>query len=237
MNVNVTEIVNNKINQLEADKVIEKAIEDTFEKSIVKGVTDALDSWSLQSAIRDKVSEQVSAVVKDLDFTSYNGFIVSKMKEIVEGICREDLCKKIEKTFTDLFICKRENIKLSEIFEKYREIVCEETNESDKYSRERFYIKCETNERYGWIDCELDEDPEPSSYSSKAIRFTVHKHSDGTGWIANVYLNGHPLDKTLTFGHLNDVELMLVQAVYNKIPIIVDVDNDDYLDNSYDVDI
>lgn len=236
MNINVTEIVNNKIAQLQESKAIEKAIEDTFEKSILKAVSDALDSYSLKRDIEEKMSKQVSTVVADLDFSSYNGFIVSKMKQITEDICREDLCKKIEATFTNMFICKKENIKLSEIFEKYREIVCEDVVDSDKYERQKFHIKCHTDEKYGWIDCELDEDPDKGRYSDMDIKFTVHRKKDNIGWISSVYLDGKGIDKQIKFGHLNDVEIMLIQAVYNQIPIIIDVDDEYDLDNSYDVD-
>lgn len=235
--IDVQAIVNGKIAQLEANKTIETAIADTFEKSIVKAITDALDGYSLKRDIEKKVSDQVSSVVADLDFSTYNGFIVSKMKQITEEICREDLCKKIEAAFTNMFICKRENIKLSEIFEKYKEIVCESVEEQEQYERRHFHIKCSTDERYGWINCELDEEEKSSRYDDLDIRFTIHRNNDNTtGWISTVYLDGKGIDKQIKFGNLNDVEIMLVQAVYNKLPIIIDVEDEDELDNSYDVD-
>lgn len=238
MNINISDIVTAKIAELEANKIIETAIADTFEKTIVKSVVDALDSYSLKRSIEEKVSKQVSDVVNDLDFTSYNGFIVDKMKQIVEETCRQDLQDKITTAFTNMFITKKDSLKLSEIFNKYREIVCENVEESEKYDRQTFHLKCKTEEGYGWINCELDEEDDKSRYSDIEIKFTVHRnHNDkNTGWIGSVYLNGTGLDKTMKFGHLNDVELMIVNASYNKTPIIIDVEDEDDLDNSYDVD-
>ena len=57
---------------------------------------------------------------------------------ITEDVCREDIANKIQKTFNDLLIVKRENVKLSEIFEKYKDYMDENTDEEDKYSLERF---------------------------------------------------------------------------------------------------
>lgn len=240
MNINISELVGNKLMQLESERKIENAIEETFEKTIVKAVEDALDSYSLKRDIEKKVSDQVSQVVADIDFTSYNGFIVEKMKQIVEDTCRKDLCNKIEKTFTDLFITKEDNIKLSEIFDKYREYVWDTVDESDKYERECFHVKCEVDERYGWINCELSEIQQSSRYyrSDVDISFTVHRNQDNknTGWISTVYFKGVGIDKKINFAHMNDVELMLIKIAYNKIPIVIDVEDTDDIENYYDVD-
>ena len=57
MNINVTEIVQKKIDSLAEEKVIEKVITEIFEKTIVKAVTDALDSYDLRRTIEKKVAE------------------------------------------------------------------------------------------------------------------------------------------------------------------------------------
>ncbi|MGO5051441.1 hypothetical protein ACTQ6A_02820 [Lachnospiraceae bacterium LCP25S3_G4] len=236
MNINISEIVNKKIEELEEEKTIEKAIEETFQSSIVKAVKEALESYSLIRTIEEKMSTEVSSVVADIDFTTYNGFIAEKMKEIVEQTCRTDLCEKIESTFKSMFMCERKSIALSEIFEKYREIVCEKVDEAEKYDRQYFHVKFEENETYHWIDVELDEEKKTGSWSDAEIKFAVHKREDGTGWISTLYLNGISLDRKMKFGSLNDVELMLVQAVYNKIPIVMDVESQDEIEDYYDVD-
>jgi len=65
----------------------------------------------------------------------------------------------------------------------------------------------------------------------------VHKNIDdkSKGWISSVYFDGHDINKNLAFRNMNDVEIMLVQAVMNRIPIIIDIDEDD-VDNSWDID-
>lgn len=50
-----------------------------------------------------------------------------------------------------------------------------------------------------------------------------------------MYFDGHDINKNLAFRNMNDVEIMLVQAVMNRIPIIIDIDEDD-VDNSWDID-
>lgn len=239
MNVNITEIVQNKIDSLAADQVIEKAITETFEKTIIKAVTDALDSYDLRKTIEKKVAVEVNGVVADLDFHSYNSFMCEKMMQIVNQTCKEDLCEKIEKKFKDIFLCQTEEIKLSDIFKRFKEIACENVDESSKYDRvyDGWHYKLEESD-YGWLDCELDYEDRHHRYKSdSAIAFTVHKNVDNKskGWISSVYLDGHEINTKFTFKNLNDVEIMLVQAVMNKIPIVIDIDGDD-VDNSWDID-
>ena len=122
MNIDVTKIVQDKIDSLQSEGVVEKAITETFEKTIVKAVTDSLDSYELKKNIEKKMTEQVSKVVADLDFQCYNSFMIEKMSQILNEICREDICEKVEKKFKDLFLCQTKEIKLSSIFKKFREI-------------------------------------------------------------------------------------------------------------------
>lgn len=240
MNINVTEIVQDKINSLDAAGVVEKAIVETFEKAVIKAVTDSLDSYSLRNTIEKKMTEQVSKVVSDLDFQSYNSFMIEKMRQIINKTCREDICQKAEKKFREIFLCQSVEIKLSDIFLKFRQIACENVEEQDKYNRceDGWHCKCEPSE-YGWLDCELDyENTGNHRYrTDNQIAFTVHRDRENKakGKILTLYLDGKKLEDKFKFGRLNDVELLLVQAAMNEIPIIIDVEDTDDIDNSFDV--
>ena len=162
-----------------------------------------------------------------------------KMMQIINQTCKEDLCEKIENKFKDIFLCQTKEIKLSDIYKSFRKIACESVDESDKWNRcdEGWHYKLKESE-YGWLECELDYEDKHHRYSSDSeISFVVRKeHEDKTrGWISRVLLGGHDINKKFEFKHLNDVEIMLVQAVMNKIPIIIDIDEDD-VDNSWDID-
>ena len=106
MNIDVSKIVQEKIDSLAAEGVIEKAITETFEKTILKAVTDSLDSYTLRHNIEEKMTKQVSKVVEDLDFQSYNSFMIEKMRQIINETCREEICEKAEQKFKDIFLCQ-----------------------------------------------------------------------------------------------------------------------------------
>lgn len=51
MNIDVSKIIENKLNALEAEGVIRKKIEDAVEKSITAAITSELESWSFREGI------------------------------------------------------------------------------------------------------------------------------------------------------------------------------------------
>lgn len=240
MNINVSEIIEEKIKEMDENKVIENVIKDTIEKTITKSFTDTLNGWELRNSIKEKVEEEVMKVVKDMDFQTYNSFMLNTMKQIINEVCREDLCNKAADAFKDIFLCQTEEIKLSSIFKKYREIACDEVDESEKWDRaeEGWHYKFEESD-LGWFDCELDfEDKSYYGRRESKIAFSVHRKYDNKkmGYIGTLYLDGNNIENHMKIGCLNDVELLLVQAALNKIPIVIDVENEDDIDNSFDVD-
>lgn len=239
MNIDIKAIVDSKIQAMDDEGTIKAAIESTIENTVLKAITDALGSYSLRNEIEKKIATQVSHVVNDIGFSAYNSFIADKVSQITEGVCRADIAEKIQKTFEEMLIVKRDNIKLSEIFGLYRTWVCEDVEESEKYDLESFYVKFQQNPRYGWFDIELAKE-KPSAYSSDdLIRFTVHrKHNEeGVGYISSTYVDGIDIKKKYRFSRMSDVEALLVNLTYNETPIIIDIESEDDIDSSYDVDI
>lgn len=242
MNIDIQGIVNDKLKELDENGTIKAAIEKQLEEMLLKTITSALTDYSLKNKIEKQITDQVSGVVADIGFTAYNSFIANKVKQITEDTCRADIAQKIQKTFDDMLVVKRDNIKLSEIFNQYRDWACEEVDDEEKYNLERFHVKFELDEKYGWYNIELaTEKPRDRSYfisSDHAIRFTLHKkHNEpGMGYISSTYLNGANIKDGFRFKHLSDIEALLINLTYNDTPIIIDIEDEDDIDNSYDVD-
>jgi len=241
MKIDIQEIINEKIKDMEDKRVVEKTIQETLEKSIVNAITSAMDGYSLKRNIEEKITKEVSSVVADIGFTAYNSFIAEKVKMITEGICQKDIADKIQKTFNEILVIKRDNIKLSEICDKYREWICNDVEEPEKYNLENYYVNIEEGD-YGWLTFKFGRE-KPSSYSRRSnensIEFTVHKNHDNKkmGWISSVYIDGYNLDNKLNFGRMSEIELLLVNISYNKTPVEIDIESEDDIDSSFDIDI
>jgi hypothetical protein len=239
MNINIQEIVDQKITEMDASGVIAKMIEEMIEKAILRTVTDTFESYHLRRTLQDKLEKEVSEVAASIGFTAYNSFIAQKLKEVSEGAVRADIVDKIEKTMDSILITKRESIKLSEIFEQYRNWLNDSEDEQDKHDREKFHVKFE-EDHLGWYNIELAKEKPDRWHSSLSdgIKFALHKSSikPGWGWIGSTYINDYDVKKKWKFGNMSEFECLLVNLVYNETPIEIDIENESDIDNSYDVD-
>lgn len=242
MNLDIQAIADSKIQLMHDTGEIRERIEDDVSKVILKAVDDAIDDYSIRNAIEESVSKDISAVLKKVDFTTYNGFIAEKIKELTEGILRADISNKLQEEFKNIFIEKRDKVKLSEILNAYRDWICEDTDEQEKYELENFYVKMEDKApEFNWIDFTLSKE-KPDSYSyheNEYFRFTAHrgfKDPKNIGFITSVIFGDTPLDKALTINP-NKFQAFIMNLVYNKTPVEIDIEDEGDIDDSFDVDI
>lgn len=94
MNIDFNEVIRKKLEQMEADGVIQKKIEDALEESIMKAIDDQLGNWQFRSSLGKQLEASVSKVAADCGLSAYNTFITERVKVIVEQLASEDLAKK-----------------------------------------------------------------------------------------------------------------------------------------------
>lgn len=236
MNINIGEIVNNKIKEMEENKVVENLIAETIEKSVVKAVSEAIDGYTIKRTIEKKVEKEVCDIVNDIGFTAYNTFIANKVKDITEGTIRKDLEDKIQGTLNGILLNKKENIKLSDLFEMYRDHLNSDTDEHEKYELENFVVEIEDNDR-GWITYKLSKEKSKYSWGKFDIEFIIHENyndeSNGTMW--KVKLDGENVDNSLKLGYRSEFENLLVNLMYNETVIEIDIEDEDDIDTSFDI--
>lgn len=237
MNIDITKIVNDKIKSLEESGKIKEQIENSIEKTILGAITSALEDYSFKRDIEKQVSNCVSEVAAEIGFSAYNGFIVEKIKEITEGTMRDDIAKKIQKTFDDMLMTKHDGIKLSEIFDKYREWLFETVEESDKWDRQSFTCNFEIKEDGNFTHYKIKLSEEQlNSYSDANIEFSFCTYMDKEkSNISTLYFDGRKIGESLRLGTLTPVESLLANLYYNKTEIILDIDDVDDSDY-YDID-
>ena len=235
MNINICEIVNNKIKEMEENKVVENLISETIEKSVTKAITDAIGGWTIQREIEKKVETGVCEIVNDIGFTAYNTFIANKVKDITEGVVRKDLEDKIQDTLNGVLLNKKENIKLSDLFEIYRDHLNNKLDEPEKYELENFIVEVEDNDR-GWITYKLSEE-KPKYWDKFDIEFIIHENYDdeSNGTIWKVKFDGEEIDNSLKLGYRSEFENLLINLMYNKTNIEIDIEDEDDIDTSFNI--
>lgn len=232
MNIDVDAIVGEKLRQLDEDGVVQKAIEETVEKSLLSAIKDAIDSYKIKREIQEKVEKQISDAVGVLDFSSYNAIMVKRMREIINSYAGDDVANKTTEMLESLFVTKRESIRLSEIFEAYRKYAISEMDYDDHHSGDEFLAYYDPTDEH-WAKVAFDKDANPTG--DKEISFRLYGgYGDNVPYhITSLMFDGSPIDCKAQLGYLNDVEQLLVQCYYNKTPVIIDEEELRFFDNSY----
>ena len=242
MNIDVSQIVQAKLAQLDADGTINRKIEETLEKTIMSAISSELESYSFKHAIQEQMKDAVSNIAADCGLSAYNGYIAEKCKVIVQNLFTTDISERVEKTLNDIMFTKHENIKLSDIFKKYREWVLAYTDESEKYERETFTHELEVEEDGAWTKycCKFaDHTLEGYGYSKEKpdIEINFHCFQDRKeSKISTVFLNGHYMKDSFKVGPLTDFEAFVLNLYYNETKIILDEDDVEE-DPHFDIDI
>ena len=134
MNLDIKAIINNKINEMAENKVIEKQIEASLEKTIISSVSSSFGGYEFEKLIREKISTVLGEAVKEFDFSSYHGFITDYFNQLMNHHLKEDLKLKVEKSFNQILFIKRDKVKLSEIIDIYRDLLIESLEDDKKYA-------------------------------------------------------------------------------------------------------
>ncbi len=241
MEINITKIVEDKLAQMEQDGVIQKAIEDGIEKSILSAVTSAVTGYQFKREIEKQVEDAVGGIAGKCGLSSYNGFIAQKAAEIVQNMYNNDISEKVKRALDDTLVQDYSGIKLSEIFDKYREWVKEHTEEADQYEYEQFTCILEHDDDGPWqhLTCKFADHPLENSYCRKErgeieIRFCRYNGAEKVR-ISSLWLNDHDMRQSIRIGTLTSFEAFLVNLCYNETEVEIDLEDVDE-DNYYDID-
>lgn len=246
MNLDVSKIVSDKLAQLEADGAIAKKIEESLEKTIMAAITSELESYSFRNSISKQLEQCVSTLADDIGLGGYNGFIAEKCRTILEQHFSADISEKVNAAISDIMFQKHENIKLSDIFKRYRAWALEHTDESDKYERQEFHMELSEEKDGAWTKytCTFADHLLDSGHifsNSENPEVEIHFRSYGTmkpaEKISSLFINGHCMRDSFKVGPLTDFEAFILNLYYNGTAIIMDIDDVDDGDNHFDIDI
>ena len=238
MIIDISKVIADKMEQMQKDRVIENKIEETVEKVICDTISSELSSWEFRKAISDEVEKSIGNVASELGLGAYNGFIAETVKKVVKGMYEADMAEKVAETLSNTILKKYDEVKLSYIFDQYRKWVCETTDESEKYERERFHCELETKEDgyFTWYNISFSE--KELDYSDHPdIKFRLCQCSgEDKSRISYLWLDSEEVDGKIRIGTLTEFEAFILNLYYNETPIILDVDD---VDDSctFDIDI
>ena len=231
MQVDVSKIVSDKLAQMEADGIIQRKIEETLEKSVLDTISSELNSVSFRNSIAKQVQASVGAVASDCGFSAYNGFIAQTVKSMVQNLYTLDIAEKVQAALDDVLLKKHENIRLSDIFKRYRTWVLEHTDGEEKHERQQYTAELDVRDDglFTIYTCRFADRPVNPIHGDRAdIEVKIYAYGEREeDNISGLYLNGHNLRDTLKIGVMTEFEAFLANLYYNGTAVILDPDDVD----------
>lgn len=232
--MNLEESVKDVIQQKLADGTVEKIMTEKLEKGISDVMDDLLRSYgSVGKAIKDKLKEVMIPAVEKHDFSKH----IVKLDTILTDIVNQTSLlenQKLLENFKDLMLEPEiEEIKTSELFEKWFEYVAGEVNTSnleidytDRVSYQtvscKAYIEYADNRSWSiFKDANIIFECEQDKNMNFIISITTWKERDKFDKIKwDINYNSNPYLNSLRF--LNKFELFLMKLNRSGVKLIID---------------
>ena len=244
MQIDISQIVADKVAAMESEGTIKAIIEEHVENAVKDAIKGALGGWKLRDPIEKALAEQVPDIVKDIGLDSYNAFIAETVKKLAVNALREDAATVMTERVNEILCKRRDSIKLSEILDMWRS----DMNDNDEDE------KRDGNEDHDGFTCRVEE---RKSYSSSAFHYyNVYFDEEGDkegndpddydvllkirvwtahdGEIQDVYIDGERLSKQFVGRTPSRFEAMLMNLYLNRTPVIMDLDKYDADDHYYE---
>lgn len=223
-------IITDKITEMENSGTIQKIIYEKILKTIDSAINSCF-SWEFEQQITKQIKESVGDIASKIKLNSYNSFIANAIENIVNVELNKDLKEKINTKLTQALIVTEKEIKLSKIIEEFKRYECDDEEE---YS---YCCNIKKYEEFSFKKVDITIQKENSnSYYNENPKFEIHalSYRDEPFKISWVNYNELKYDSELAFiKDFNDFEAILLKAIFNKIPFIIDMDEKQIEDELY----
>lgn len=228
----ISEVVSSKLN----DGTVERLIEQKLEEVIKKSLDDVFGYCGDGKKLFDKkLNETIVPVIERHDFNQY----LVKLDEVLTSIVNQTSISDNKRILNNFKECltepQQKEIKLSEIFEKYRQHV------ADNVSTDGLEAYCDDGEPYyEFVTANMEVEHEDkgwfvSEYDDCYVRFTceededlncqikLYKGTDEKEWKILKGINGIEINSLRNLSSF-EVFLSVIQRSYTKI--ILDTENE-----------
>lgn len=228
--IDFNKIITDKVADLESSGIIQQKIEKNIEAAITKSIDDCL-GWEFERQISKQIKESIGDIASKIKLNSYNSFIATAIENIVNVELNKDLKEKINTKLTQALTVTEKEIKLSQIIEEFKRYECDNEEE---YS---YCCNIKKYEEFSFKNVDITIQKENNnSYYNKNPEIKIHalSYRDEPFRISWVNYNELKYDSELTFiKDFNNFEAILLKAVFNKIPFIIDMDEKQIEDELY----
>lgn len=237
MEININEIASAKIKMMEESGEIRKRIQDGVEKTVNEAIDSACQNYEFKSGISKSISNILGEVAKEVNFSAYANFLRDRMNEQIEKHVKEDMINLMRDSFEKMYFNIPEDIKLSDILDKYKEYLECHLDSDDKKEWGRIDFSFET-EYSSFIKIRAGH-PNAKSYNGyyKGLEISIYKPSnENNGTIIFIRSDGNDFRTSMNLGQLSSFEVLMFNLMFTRKEIEVDIDEDFCFDTDFEED-
>lgn len=256
MNIDISQIIKEKLAAMESDGSVKQLIEDNVENAVQEAIKSALGGYKMRQELEKVLVEQLPEIVKDIGLDGYNAFVAETVKKLAIAGIKESARTTINERVEEILLKKRQDIKLSEILKMWRD----DMNDNDEEE------KRDHNEENDGFTCRVDQTRSSSEYFKYfKLLFDEEGDKEGTdpdeyaiivkiqcwtgtgsgydrtmqgsyfsGEIQEIYIDGNRVSKQFVNRTPSRFEALLMNLYLNKTKIIMDLDKYDEDDHYYE---
>lgn len=235
MELDINKIANEKINSLLESGEIEKLIADGVESNVKKAITAATENYQWKRSIEENIGKVISEVASNVNFSAYANFLRDRMNEQIEMYVKNDMINLMRDSFEKTYFSMPEDIKLSDILNKYKEYIENRLDYDDKKEWGHIDFSFET-EYSSFIKIKAGS-PKDTRYEryDKGIELTLYKpRSEEKATISWIRFNGNDFKTCMDLGKLSEFEILMFNLMFTRKEIEVDIDEDFCFDVDFD---
>lgn len=253
MNIDLTQIVMDKMAQMEQEGAVKALIQEQVEEAVTGAIKRVFGGWALQDALEKEMKEYLPDMVKDIGLDTYNAYIAETVKKLAIAGLKENAKNVMNERVNEILCKKRKSILLSELLDEYRRDRndCEEDEKRD-WNEDHDGFTCHvdpgrgsSSQYFKYFDIYLSEEgdiegtyPDDFDYVIKIQCWTgSHIYGDGDqleGKIQDIYRNGDRISKQFVTSTPSSFDALLMNLYLNKTEIVMDMDKYDEDDHYYE---
>lgn len=227
MEININEIASAKIKAMEESGEIRKRIEEGVEKTVNDAIDSACKDYKFKSGISESILTFLGEVAKEVNFSAYANFLRDRMNEQIETYVKNDMINLMRDSFEKVYFNTPEDIKLSDILNKYKEYIENHLDSDDK--KEWGHIKFSFEREYSSFIKIKAGSPKNTRYEryDKGIELNLYKpRSEEKATISCIRFDGNDFKTCMDLGKLSEFEILMFNLMFTRKEIEVDIDED-----------
>lgn len=241
MEININEIASAKIKVMEESGEIRKIIENGVEETVKKAIESACKDYEFRNEISKGILSLLGEVAKDINFSAYSNFLRDRMNTQIEKYVKNDMINLMRDSFEKTYFNMPEDIKLSDILNKYKEYIIGHLDDSDK--KEWGHIDFSFEMEYSSFIKIKAGSPHKKRYDhfEKGLEMCLYSHNlkENKAKISWIRFDGNDFKTCMDLASLNEFEILMFNLMFTQKEIDVDIDEDfsfnsDFEDEDYD---